>query len=84
LPVAELVRVLTVFRLVLAPLSRVMVQPASQPSNCRVKGLPSATSNWLLSSLGRAKAPAAKAETATKEYFMFASLQVKKSECRKR
>lgn len=63
-------RVLTSLRLVDSPFWRMMVQLDSQPSNFSWKALPSSTSKAVLRNLGWAATAVARAETATREYFM--------------
>jgi len=69
-PVAPVVTVLTVLRLVLGPSWITMVQPESQPEYFRVKFSPSTTWYAVLRKAGFAAAAAARAEMKASEYFM--------------
>lgn len=69
-PVTPVARVLTSFRLLLAPVCSSMVQPEEQPAKVRVKGWPTSTWKETLVKEGLARAVAARAETAATEYFI--------------
>lgn len=75
-PVADEVRVWTGFMLSRGPLSRVMVQPFSQPENLSSKGSPATTLNSELRNWGLARARVAEARMTTAEVVFILTIQL--------